>query len=313
MRSHVQIGALIALFIINQLAWAGEIRPDTGHHWRPTGKGSSEVDDKPDAAARAAAAATTSAPTGYGIVYHGGPVMTNTTGNKVYLIWYGNWSANTATTIVPDFVSKIGGTPYFNINTTYGDAAGKKVVNAISLGGQTSVAYPYGTALTDANINAIVSDSIVSGHLPVDANAVYFVLTSKDVNETSGFCTAYCGWHSATTIASQAIKYAFVGDSARCPSACAMLRTTSPNGNIGADGMVNIIAHELEEAITDPLLNAWYSTTGQENGDKCAWTFGTTYAANGSTANMLVGTRNYMIQQNWVNLAPSGRCAKAYP
>ena len=41
--------------------------------------------------------------------------------------------------------------------------------------------------------------------------------------------------------------------------------------------MASIIAHELEEAVTDPDLNAWYDTRGYENADKCAWTFGTTH------------------------------------
>ena len=39
--------------------------------------------------------------------------------------------------------------------------------------------------------------------------------------------------------------------------------------------MASIIAHELEEAATDPDLNAWYDRRGDENADKCAWTFGT--------------------------------------
>src|SRR5262245_17352774 len=51
------------------------------------------------------------------ISYHGGPIMTGTT--HAYIIWYGNWSGNTATTIVPAFLSNIGGSSYFNINTTY--------------------------------------------------------------------------------------------------------------------------------------------------------------------------------------------------
>jgi len=41
--------------------------------------------------------------------------------------------------------------------------------------------------------------------------------------------------------------------------------------------MVSVMAHELEETISDPNLNAWYDSTGAENADKCAWTFGTTY------------------------------------
>jgi hypothetical protein len=103
-----------------------------------------------------------------------------------------------------------------------------------------------------------------------------------------------------------------VGNPDRCPSACEAQSSTSPNGNAGADGMASIIAHELEESVTDPELNAWYDTRGQENADKCAWTFGTTYNAGGALANMKLGSRDYLIQRNWVN-ASGGFCAKSYP
>ena len=48
--------------------------------------------------------------------------------------------------------------------------------------------------------------------------------------------------------------------------------------------MASIIAHELEEATTDPDLNAWYDRRGEENADKCAWTLpgATSTAGNGS-------------------------------
>jgi hypothetical protein len=51
-----------------------------------------------------------------------------------------------------------------------------------------------------------------TGALPKDTNGVYFVLTSADVNETSGFRTQYCGWHARGTIAGSDIKYAFIGN-----------------------------------------------------------------------------------------------------
>ena len=76
--------------------------------------------------------------------------------------------------------------------------------------------------------------------------------------------------------------------------------------------MVSVVAHELEEAVTDPNLNAWYDNRGYENADKCAWTFGTTYnATNGSKANMNLGGRDYLIQRNWVN-ASGGYCSISY-
>jgi hypothetical protein len=76
--------------------------------------------------------------------------------------------------------------------------------------------------------------------------------------------------------------------------------------------MASIIAHELEEAATDPDLNAWYDSRGYENADKCAWTFGTeSTASNGSKYNVTLGSRQYLIQQNGVN-ASGGYCAMSY-
>src|SRR5690348_4929036 len=54
---------------------------------------------------------------GNGISYHGGPIITG--GVSIYYIWYGNWGTNTAPSILSDLASNIGGSPYFNINTTY--------------------------------------------------------------------------------------------------------------------------------------------------------------------------------------------------
>ena len=76
--------------------------------------------------------------------------------------------------------------------------------------------------------------------------------------------------------------------------------------------MASIVAHEMEEAISDPDLNAWYDRRGNENADKCAWTFGTmSTAANGSKYNITLGGTHFLIQQNWVN-AGAGSCAMSY-
>src|SRR6266550_4332575 len=45
-----------------------------------------------------------------GISYHGGAVMLGTV--NIYYIWYGNWSGNSATTILTNFGSSIGSSPY---------------------------------------------------------------------------------------------------------------------------------------------------------------------------------------------------------
>lgn len=275
----------------------------------PNGKGIGTSLNPGPAGNKPGEARTGAAGTGNGIYYHGGPVMVGT--KNVYYIWYGSWSGNTATTILTNLAKSIGGSPYFNINTTYSNGSGMSVSNAVAYAGSTTDNYSHGTALSDSAIQSIVSSAITSGRLPLDTNGVYFVLTSADVNETSGFCTQYCGWHTYGTISGTNVKYAFIGNPDRCPSACEA-QTTSPNGNAGADGMASIIAHELEETATDPNLNAWYDRRGAENADKCAWTFGATQrAANGSAYNVTLGGSEYLIQQNWVN-ASGGYCSMKY-
>src|SRR6266480_570710 len=53
------------------------------------------------------------------ISYHGGPVIGTP---NVYVIWYGLWTVNQQW-IITDFLNSIGGSPYFDINTTYSIAS----------------------------------------------------------------------------------------------------------------------------------------------------------------------------------------------
>lgn len=296
--------AAMLLFVVSLNAQT--VRTDNnGRGLRPTGKGWGERDITPVDPNQQQDGFVTPA---NGINYHGGPVMTTT--KNIYYIWYGTWSSN-AKSILTNLAQTEGGSPYFNINTTYYNSAGTKVSNSISYKTSTTNNYAQGRSLSDSAIRTIVSNAISSGALPRDTNGVYFVLTASDVNETSGFCTQYCGWHTHSRISGSDIKYAFIGNPARCLSSCAA-QSNSPNGDAGADGAASILAHELEEAATDPDLNAWYDSQGEENADKCAWTFGTTQtASNGSKYNVTFGSRQYLIQRNWVN-ASGGYCAMSF-
>lgn len=285
------------------------VLPAENNGWIPTGKGWSVKSNNPPATVK-----DKSIPQN-GINYHGGPVMgtTSSTIPNAYYIWYGNWTGNSAKNILTNLMLGMGVSRYYNINSTYQDASGRSVqrqVNFPHYGVNDN--YSQGTALTDNSVELIVRNAISTNQLPLDSNGIYFVLTSKDVQETSGFCTAYCGWHTYTTINNTAVKYSFVGDSStQCPSGCGA-RTPSPNDNAGADGMASVIAHELEETVTDPNLDAWWDdVSGGENADKCAWNFGATQTApNGSQYNVTISKMHYLIQQNWLN-ANGGLCAIA--
>ncbi len=242
---------------------------------------------------------------GNGILYHGGPVMLGTP--TVHVIWYGNWTpASPAVPIVTELLGWIGGSPYELVNASYHDGSGAHVSGSITPGTVVFDAYSKGSVLGAGDIAAIVAAHI-GKDLPADANALYFVLTSGDVSE-GGFGSQYCGYHSTFASGRATIKFAFVGDASLKFATGCEAQATGPNGASGGDGMASVIAHEMEEAISDPDGDAWYFRSGNENADQCAWMFGTTYhAANGALANMKLGTRDFLIQENWLN-ASGGLC-----
>lgn len=278
------------------------------------------------AAALPASSQNTPLVSGHGIDYHGGPVMTPTNGDgtvNIYFIWYGNWvngprpsdSPNTRDLLSALFSSTgLNNSGYEKINQTYGDA-GSNVTGSVALVKQIGDNYSRGTRLKDADVEHVVASAINSAALPNDPHGIYFVLSSSDVAETSGFCVKYCGWHNSALIAGSDIKFGFVGNPDRCPSLCEA-QTTSPNSNSGADAMATILVHESQESITDPDGNAWYDALGNENSDKCAWKFGPTQTtSDGARYNHTFANYRWLLQMNWSNsLDPAtgqrGGCAQ---
>jgi hypothetical protein len=246
------------------------------------------------------------------ITYHGGALINTPV---IYYIWYGNWNQTNGSDtpggqqILRDFANGIGNSGYFAINTTY-STNGYNVTGNVLFGGEATDAYSQGKRLTDSRVLTVVNNAIVSKKLPYDANGVYFVLSSSDVSESSGFCTRYCGWHTAATPSAGHVRYSFVGNASRCLSGCAA-QTVSPNGNAGVDGMVSVVAHELEEATADAdPSSGWVDSSGAENADKCAWTFGQNQAqlVSGAYYNVTLGGRNYLIQRNLKHSASGDTC-----
>ena len=305
---------LVLLFIVlaaNFLAAQG-LRPGANGDTTPTGH-------VPDAAVGTLMAAPPNNGTvvqGNGINYHGGPVL-NASPVPIYIIWYGNWTngpkpsdSQATVNLLEGFLgsNSLGGSSYEAINTTYGDNT-SNVSGHLNFTAHVFDNYSAGKKFGDTTLTSIVASHV--GHdLPSDATGVYLVLTSSDVNETSGFCRTYCGFHTHATINGADIKYAFIGNVDKCQSGCE-IQSTGPNspapGVGGADGMSNVITHETEEAITDPDLNAWFDASGNEDADKCNFKFGPTQtASNGAKFNQTFGGHNWMIQMEWENSRGGG-------
>ena len=257
----------------------------------------------------------------------GAPVMVNP---NIYVIWYGTWTnpctatGNTTPAVVNDVLKGIGPTSWNAINTRYYSqartgAAKTYVTSAVNWAGCTYDNASLGRALDGANpsTGAVVDRALTNNTLPRDANGLYFVFTSSDV-VTSGFVNSttpqFCGYHSYLNPAYDRTKniiYSFVGDPGASLASCngQSVAGTSPNSNPAADAMTSVIAHELVEAVSDPLLNAWYDAAGNENADKCSWVYGTqSTAPNGAKFNVIASGRRFLIQQNWNPDVTTGNC-----
>jgi len=240
----------------------------------------------------------------------GGIVITEP---NIYIIWYGNWDAGSCTaekgtsstpSIINDFLGSLGESDWNKINTTYYQQLnGKKtfVQPSAEVEGCTVDAGSQGLSLdaeTGAQVSDVVEHALSTQALKTDPNGVYLVLTAGNV-AVADFLTVLCAYHWVYDNAQATIKYAFIGDASANLSQCAPQVSNSPNGNPAADAMVSVIAHEFVEAVSDPDGTSWYDQAGFENADKCAWTYGkASKTANGSFANMTLGERQYLVQQN---------------
>jgi hypothetical protein len=121
-------------------------------------------------------------------------------------------------------------------------------------------------------------------------NGYYAVYT-----DTPRGSAGYCAWHSYGTCGGKPLQFAFFfkldGDPGCDPG------DTSGLHSQGLAAIANVSGHELSEARSDPASpGAWYDSSGEENGDKCAWTFGAPLVT-------FSNSTQWKIQGEWSNAA----------
>ena len=77
-------------------------------------------------------------------------------------------------------------------------------------------------------------------------------------------------------------------------------------GDISADARSNHKCQGMGGVPAQPGFAA-AGLSGEENADRCAWTYGSTFAVGPARANLTLGSRHFLIQANWIN-TPSGGC-----
>ncbi|CAI9771845.1 unnamed protein product [Fraxinus pennsylvanica] len=270
--------------------------------------------------------------------YHMGPVLTaNIT---VYPIWYGSWQ-NSQKRIIREFISSISSVEakppsvagWWKTVQQYTDQTGANISRYVHIGAEKNDRFlSHGKSLTRLSVQSVIKSAVTSSTRPLPINpksGVYLLLTSEDVY-VQDFCNNVCGFHYFTfpSIVGYTLPYAWVGNSAKlCPGVCAypfaapayipgLKAVKSPNGDVGVDGMISVIAHEIAEVSTNPLVNAWYA--GQdpvfpvEIADLCEGIYGTggggSYTGqmfngvDGATYNMNGIRRRFLVQWVWNHL-----------
>lgn len=124
---------------------------------------------------------------GNGIKHRRGPVMDS--GANVYIVWYGDWNSSLQTTIV-NFITSMGmdnaASPFsvkswWNINSLYYNTAGTRISSNIRLINEVTDAYSLGKKIDFIGVATIIQNAMFSNVLPYDADGIYLVLSSGDV------------------------------------------------------------------------------------------------------------------------------------
>lgn len=198
------------------------------------------------------------------MTYHGGVIMPSTESEAIF--WGPSWANSTFTgdkiTGLDSWYSGFNGSNYANTSDEYTGSngqVGSSLINDHYLVDTSTAANGSSTSAIVAEVCKEIANPVTNGYYPVYV----------DVKRGNA---GYCAYHTFGTCGGKTVQVAFFfnldGDAGCDP------QDTSGLHSQGLAALANVSGHELSEARTDPdSPGAWYDKRGQENGDKCAWTF----------------------------------------
>jgi hypothetical protein len=176
----------------------------------------------------------------------------------------------------------------------------------------TTTPYPSPGCAVSPGFQACVSDEALRAEIAANAPAagldhLYMIFTPPSVesrdNTGASNVANYCGYHSNFDVPAGTLVYA----NEPYPPEQGCDGGQAPNGDSAADSQISTMSHEIDESITDPLLNAWVDFAGNENGDQCNFIFGvptgSTDPANPTTTryNQVINGNKYYTQESFSN------------
>jgi serine protease len=267
---------------------------------------------------------------GSNLSYHGGTngVGVETGPDKVYLVYWGSqWNNNDPSgeaAIQQKFFNGVGGSNWNNSVTQYCEGVSSGTVFCNGAG--TAATNPSGVlagawydnasaAPSKPSQSNLASEAINAaahfGNTSSSSNTtVQYVINTATGNNASGFGTQYCAWHSSTSSSYGNIAYTNMPYITDAGASCGANFVNSGSAGL-TDGITIVGGHEFAETETDIYPSTgWLDSTGQENGDKCAWIS----SGQGAAADITLSTGTFAVQSLWSNAFNSGAggCVLSY-
>ncbi|MBV9624391.1 MAG: hypothetical protein JOZ14_10475 [Acidobacteria bacterium] len=222
--------------------------------------------------------------------YHAGPILPSVTIKAIF--WGPGWSSPAdKITGLDKWYKYVGttsggnGSKYDATVNEYNDTSGHNVTTATTYQGHV-----IDTSALPARLSPTAVLAEVCKEIPKPVTNGYYPVYVSSKRGNAG----YCAYHSAASCHGTSIEFGFFfnldGDPGCDPG------STVGGESQGLQALANVTGHELSETRSDPRGNAWFDSSGNENGDKCAWTFGGPYVT------FMDGT-HWKIQGNWSNYA----------
>jgi hypothetical protein len=261
------------------------------------------------------------------LLYHNGPVIGSSSTFAIFWEPLSLQDGSPATVssgyndLIMRYFQDVGGSGLYNNNTQYCDTTGcpgnsSELATNVGTAGTGGPGFaidraPYPKAkcvnhaaphncLTDAQVRAEFQQFVGAPQLNVE----FFIYLAEGegscLAKASCAFTQYCAYHGHFTANGVEVTYAVIPYAVPHPG-CLPSTPNAPN-DLDADAAINLTSRMQMDMVTDPLLNAWYDSAGQEIGDKCSFQFGAVNLDN-NQANVQWNSHYYVVQQEWSNHA----------
>jgi hypothetical protein len=206
------------------------------------------------------------------LLWHNGPIMPDAVTENIF--WGTSWGRYTGDEItgLDLWYNGFDRSDYAKASDEYTGTDGQEVTPTTTHLGHLIGHLIDGSAASGGSHTSVILAEVCKEITAPDAsgNGYYAVYTDLPRGNSS-----YCAWHSFGTCGGVRVQFAFFWKLDGDPGCDPQSTVTTESQGLAA--LANVSGHELSEARTDPTSEGWYDTSGEENADKCEWTFGEPY------------------------------------